>query len=298
MGRGVTSRVATVTRLCALEVKAGLGVTLCAGHINVGALLGKLRVALLVVVEVESRLRRLPGNLRMAALALHKRLAIKAVGLIALVAASTELVFAKVEATTCLVLLLVAILALKDLVFVAKRPACQFVIEALFLALDRSPTHHVEASALVIEVAVLAVLPPHFGGGVVALAGSNSLFQIVVVVTVEALVAVDALAVVDVAIVAAILVIESSVLFGQRAGAGRKEVTLGLCRTLSDKAQKQGKQPSLGNRETSNGKSSAKTSHNNKQILQRLCKGQVNMNRRDCRHNDAEGHMHLFPRVQ
>ncbi len=155
----------------------------------------------------------------MAALALHKGLAIKAVRLVALVAAATKLVFAEVEATPGFVGFLVAVFARNHLVLVFERPASEFVIEAFFAPLDGSPAHHVEAPALVLKVAGLAFLTLHLGRCVVALAGTDAFFKVVVIVAVEALVAVDGLAVVDVAVIAAVLIVEPRMLLGQRAWA-------------------------------------------------------------------------------
>ena len=117
-----------------------------------------------------------------------------------------------------------ALLALEHLVLVFEHPARLFVVEAFFAAFDGTPTHHVETASLVLEVAVRTGLPLHLGRGVVALARANLLAQVLVVVTVQTLVGVDRFAVCDVAEIAALFVVDSGVLFGQIARAGRKEV--------------------------------------------------------------------------
>lgn len=150
------------------------------------------------------------------------------------------------------------------------------MVKALLSALNSSPTHDVEAPPLVLKVASLAFLALHLGRRVVALASANALFKVVVVVAVEAFVAVNRLAVVDVTVVAVVLAIDPGMLFCQRAWTRRKEVVLRRRRARSKEAQQQGNKACLDNRDTS-----TRTSHNNKQILQRLCEGQVNMHRRD-----------------
>ena len=223
-------------------------------------------MALFIVIKIESRLWRLPRNFGVATLALHECLAIKAVGLVAFVAAAAELVFAKVEAAPSAVFLLVTVLAVDNLVFVFKRPTRELVIKALLATFYGSPAHHVEAAPLVLKVTGLALLALHFGRGVVALARPNALFEVVVIVAIEALVAVDCLAVVNVAVVAVALVVQASVLFGQGPWARGEEVTVRRRGARSKEAQKQGEKPCRRKRN-----STKRTSHNNKQILQRLC---------------------------
>ncbi len=223
-------------------------------------------MTLFIVIKIESRLWRLPRNFGVATLALHECLAIKAVGLVAFVAAAAELVFAKVEAAPSFVGLLVAVLAVDNLVLVFKRPTGELVIKALLATLDDFPAHDVKAAPLVLKVAGLAFLALHFGRGVVALARSNAFFKVVVIVAVKALVAIDCLALVDVAVVAVALVVQASVLFGQWPWARGEEVTVRRRSARSKEAQKQGEKPCRRKRN-----STKRTSHNNKQILQRLC---------------------------
>ncbi len=71
-----------------------------------------------------------------------------------------------------------------------------------------------------------------------ALAGADSLFQIVVVVAIEAFVAVYRTAIVYVAIVTPGLVVQPSVLFGKRSRRRRKESTLCIRWAASQKTKR------------------------------------------------------------
>ena len=71
-----------------------------------------------------------------------------------------------------------------------------------------------------------------------ALAGADSLFEIVVVMAIETFVAIDGTAVIYVAIVAPGLVVQPSVLFGQRSRRRRKESTLGIRGAASQKTKR------------------------------------------------------------
>ncbi len=101
--RTVTARVTTVAWFGALQIELRLGMALTAGYVLVRPLLRKLRVALLVVIEFETRFRRLPRNLGVASFALQQCPPIKAVWLIAFVATAANLVFAKVGSAPRLV---------------------------------------------------------------------------------------------------------------------------------------------------------------------------------------------------
>jgi len=200
-------------------------------------LLRKLGIALLVVIKIEPGLGRLPRHFGVTALAGHQSGSVKSVRLIALVARATQLVLAKIGATPRGVLLFVAVGTIEDLVLVAKNPPCQLVVKALLLPFHGPPPHHVEAAALVLEVTIGASLAPYSRRSVKTLAGPNALFQVIVIVTVEALVAVDGFAVVDVAVVATALRVETRVLFCECARTRRKEVTLRPSISGSKKAQ-------------------------------------------------------------
>ncbi len=150
--------------------------TLGAGYVFVGSLLGKLGMALLIVIKVEPPLLRFPGNLRVATLASHQSFSVKPVRLILLVAATTEFILPKVDAPARFVLVFVAILALQNLVLIFQWPAGEFVIKPFLASLNRAPTHHVEAPALVIKVAICTRFASHFGRRVIPKPGPNALF--------------------------------------------------------------------------------------------------------------------------
>lgn len=109
--------------------------------------------------------------------------------LIAFVTAPANFVFAEISASPCRICLLVALLAVEDFVLVAQGPTGIGMIKALFaelaiLSFDRSPTHHVERTPLVFEVAVGARSTANPGGGVIALTRSNPCAQILVIVAI------------------------------------------------------------------------------------------------------------------
>jgi hypothetical protein len=151
-----------------------------------------------------------------AAFALHVALPVKAVGLVALMATTAEFVFSKVGAPAGSVGLLMTVLAFQNRVFVSQRPASVFMIKAVFATFDRAPTHHVEAAAFVIHVAVLATLTAHSRRSVKPFPCPDPSSKVLVIVTVQAFVAVDGLAVGHVAVITAARIVEGSVLLSQR----------------------------------------------------------------------------------
>ncbi len=92
-------------------------------------------------------------------------------------------------------------------------PTGILVVEALLAAFDGTPTHDVEAAALVLEVTVCTRLALDLGGSVVALAAPDSCAQVLMVVAIEALVGIHRLTVVDMALVAVALAVQACVLF-------------------------------------------------------------------------------------
>lgn len=68
--RTMTPRVAAVTGFGPLQIELRLGMAFAARHVFVSTLLREFCIALLVVVKLKTRLRRLPRNLRVATLAL------------------------------------------------------------------------------------------------------------------------------------------------------------------------------------------------------------------------------------
>lgn len=118
----------------------------------------------------------------MAAFTLEKRLTIKAVRLISLVAAATEFVFAKENTASCLVLPLVTVAAGKYLMLVFEHPAGLFVIECIFAPTNGPPAHDVEAAPLVFQVAVLAAFAFDFRRRMITLARSDPFAQVIMIV--------------------------------------------------------------------------------------------------------------------
>jgi hypothetical protein len=103
-------------------------------------------------------------------------------------------------------------------------PAGQVVIEALLAALDRRPAHQIEAAALVLLVADLALLPGDEGRRVEALVRGDLRAEVLVVVAAEALRVRDVARAVDVAVVAVVRVVERPVARRERARRGREEI--------------------------------------------------------------------------
>lgn len=170
---------------------------------------GHLRVGLAVVVEFQVPQRRLPGSLRVTALAAHEGLAYRPMRLIFLVAVAATLALADEDSQALPVGPCMAFLAVDDLMFCLECPARLRVVEVL-LAADCLPAHQVETAASMILVALLAGLTSYQPRGVKALICLDSFAQIFVIMAAETFVAVHALTAV-VASVALVLPIQARV---------------------------------------------------------------------------------------
>jgi len=202
-------------------IEDGLGVTLAARDVLVAAEQRHRGVLAVVVVELllRGRLRRLPHALAVAALAREHVLALELVRLIVVVTArrTAQAIRSHVRLQAGLVLRLVTVGAVGLRVLAVERPATEVVVERLLTTGHRLPAHDVVGLALVVEVAGLALLAFDRRRRVIALAGRDTRLQVIVVVTVEALVVRDFFAAVDVAVVAVILGVEARMALRERA---------------------------------------------------------------------------------
>jgi hypothetical protein len=148
------------------------------------------RLRLVVVVEVEDLLGRLPVDLGVAAVALEHLLPLEVVRLIVLVARAAHARLAEEQAQALLVLARVAVLALGRGVLAVQLELGPLVVvrAECVLSAERGPAHEVEAAALVVEVAVPALLAGDLHRRMQALARDDLRLLIGVIVAAQALV--------------------------------------------------------------------------------------------------------------